>query len=145
MKAVVQRVEKAEVYIEDKKTASIGKGLVVLLGVTHSDTEKEAGYLAEKIAGLRVFEDTNGKMNLSGLEVAAQFLVVSQFTLYGDCSKGRRPSFTMAARAFTAEKLYNCFVEKLRSYGPSVLTGEFQAKMVVSLENDGPVTLIVES
>ena len=145
MKAVVQRVRKATVYIEGKEIAGIGKGLVILLGITHTDTQKEADYLAEKIACLRIFDDVSTKMNLSGLDVGAQFLVVSQFTLYGDCRKGRRPSYTEAAPPEIAEPLYKYFIQRLKRYNILVQAGEFQAKMIVSLENDGPVTLIVET
>lgn len=145
MRAVVQRVKKASVYIDDKKTAGIEKGLVVLVGITHTDTEKICDFMADKIVNLRIFEDKDGKMNISGLDIEAEFLVVSQFTLYGDCSKGRRPSYTDAAPPEKAIPLYGYFIERLRSYGVKVETGEFQAKMLVSLENDGPVTLIVDS
>lgn len=145
MRAVVQRVKKASVSIADKNTGKIGKGLVVLLGITHSDTEKTADFMADKISNLRIFDDNEGKMNLSGLDVGAEFLIVSQFTLYGDCHKGRRPSYTEAAPPEKAIPLYEYFSEKIRSYGVKVETGQFQTKMLVSLENDGPVTLIVES
>lgn len=144
MRAVVQRVKKAFVSINGKEIARIGHGLVVLIGITHSDSQKNADFLAEKIVNLRIFEDRDGKMNLSGLDVGAEFLVVSQFTLYGDCRKGRRPSFTDAAVPEKAVPLYEYFVDRLRSYGVKVETGRFQAKMLVGLENDGPVTFIVE-
>lgn len=143
MKAVVQRVKKAGVSVGDKKIASIGEGVVILLGITHTDTEKTADFMADKITNLRIFDDRDGKMNLSGLDIGAEFLVVSQFTLYGDCCKGRRPSYTDAAGPEKAEPLYKYFIEKLRSYGVNVQTGEFQKEMLVSLENNGPVTLIV--
>lgn len=145
MRAVVQRVKKASVYVDNKKTAKIKHGLVVFLGITHSDTQKEADFLADKIANLRIFDDKEGKLNLSGLDVGAEFLVVSQFTLYGDCRKGRRPSYTEAAPPGKAVPLYEYFINRLRSYGVKVETGQFQAEMLVSLDNDGPVTLIVES
>lgn len=145
MKAVVQRVKKASVYINSKKTASIEKGLVVFIGIAHEDKEETADFMADKITNLRIFEDKDGKMNLSGLDVGAEFLVVSQFTLYGDCRKGRRPSYTDAAPSEKAIPLYEYFIEKLRGYGVKVETGQFQAKMLVSLENDGPVTLILDS
>lgn len=145
MKAVVQRVKKASVYIDNKQVANTGKGLVVLIGITHSDTQKDADLMADKIANLRIFDDVDGKMNLSGLDIGAEFLVVSQFTLYGDCRKGRRPSYTDAAPQEKAIPLYEYFVEKLRSYGVKVETGQFKASMLVTLENDGPVTLIVET
>lgn len=143
MKAVVQRVKKAGVSVGDRKIASIGEGVVILLGITHTDTEKTADFMADKITNLRIFDDRDGRMNLSGLDIGAEFLVVSQFTLYGDCSKGRRPSYTDAAGPEKAEPLYKYFIEKLRSYGVKVETGEFQKEMLVSLENNGPVTLIV--
>lgn len=139
MRAVVQRVKKASVYIDNKETARINPGLVVFIGITHTDTQKTADFMADKIANLRIFDDK------SGLDIGAEFLVVSQFTLYGDCRKGRRPSYTDAAPAEKAVPLYEYFVEKLRGYGVKVETGQFQAKMLVSLENDGPVTLIVET
>lgn len=145
MKAVVQRVKRASVSIDTEEIASISKGLVVLLGITHSDTEKDADYLADKIVRLRIFEDPAGKMNLSSLDVGAQFIIVSQFTLYGACRKGRRPSFTDAAPPEVAEPLYRYFVEKVQGYGVEVATGRFQARMIVSMENEGPVTLIVET
>lgn len=124
---------------------SIGKGLVVLLGVTHSDTAADADYLLEKIAHLRVFPDEAGKMNRSLLDVGGALLVVSQFTLYGDCRKGRRPSFDAAAPAEAARALYEYFVEAARRRGVRVETGVFQAHMEVALVNDGPVTLILET
>jgi D-tyrosyl-tRNA(Tyr) deacylase len=145
MKAVVQRVKKASVLVHGKEIGKIGCGLVVLLGVKTDDSEKDADFLAEKIANLRIFDDSAGKLNLSGIDVGAEILVVSQFTLYGDCRKGRRPSYTDAAPPEEAEPLYNYFVERLRSYGIKVETGRFQAEMIVSLDNDGPVTLIVDS
>lgn len=145
MKTVIQRVKKASVHIDSKKTASIEKGLVVFIGITHTDKKETADFMADKIVNLRIFEDKEEKMNLSGLDVGAEFLVVSQFTLYGDCRKGRRPSYTDAAAPEKAIPLYEYFIEKLRSYNVKVETGRFQAKMLVSLENDGPVTLIVES
>ena len=145
MKAVVQRVKKASISVDNEEIAQIGKGLVILLGVSGKDTEKEADFLAEKVINLRVFDDSDSKMNLSGLDVGAQFLVVSQFTVYGDCRKGRRPSYTDAAAPDKAEELYEYFVNKIRNNKVEVATGKFQAKMLVSLENDGPVTIIVES
>jgi len=145
VKAVVQRVKKACVSIDNKVTAEIGNGAVVLIGITYSDTRKDAEFMADKIANLRIFDDKEGKMNLSGLDIGAEFLVVSQFTLYGDCRKGRRPSYTDAAPPEVAIPLYEYFVEKLRGYGVKVETGRFQAEMLVNLENDGPVTLIVET
>ena len=145
MRAVVQRVSSASVDSEGVRTGTIGRGFLVLLGVTHSDTEGDAQWLAEKIAGLRVFEDEEGKLNRSLLDVGGEMLVVSQFTLYGDCRRGRRPSFSEAARPETANALYEKFVEYARQTGVSVQTGVFQTMMAVSLVNDGPVTLIIDT
>ncbi|MGE0083632.1 MAG: D-aminoacyl-tRNA deacylase [Desulfococcaceae bacterium] len=145
MKAVVQRVKENSVTVEGKRISSIGKGLLVLLGVAEGDGEKEALYLADKIANLRIFEDENGKMNRSLLDIHGEMLVVSQFTLLGDCRKGRRPSFIQAAGPEKANELYQYFVAKIREMGVSVQTGQFRAMMDVALINDGPVTLIVES
>lgn len=145
MKAVLQRVKKASVKVDGEVIASIGKGVIVLLGVKNDDTEKEADYIAKKTANLRIFEDKDGKMNLSNLDVGGEFMVVSQFTLYGDCKKGRRPSYTSVALPEKAEKLHDYFVKKLKEYNVKVQTGKFGAKMLVSIDNDGPVTLIVEN
>ena len=145
MRAVVQRVSRGDVTVEGETTGTILKGLVVLLGVSRDDTEKEARYLADKISALRIFEDEADKMNLSLKDVGGGMLVVSQFTLYGDCSKGRRPSFGEAAPPDKADTLYNAFIEAVRFQGVPVETGRFQTHMEVSLVNDGPVTLIVES
>ncbi len=145
MRAVVQRVSKASVAVNGKEISAIGRGFLVLLGVTHSDGEEEAAYLARKIAGLRLFEDAQGKMNLSLADVNGEVLVVSQFTLYGDARKGRRPSFTQAARPKQAEPLVERFVAHLRSAGIPTQTGQFQAHMDVCLCNDGPVTLILDT
>jgi len=131
--------------VDGDVTGTIGTGLMVLLGVGRGDTEKESHYLADKISGLRVFEDEAGKMNHSLAEVGGAMLVVSQFTLYGDCSKGRRPSFIDAAPPEEADKLYTAFIEAVRFKGIPVKTGRFRTHMEVSLTNDGPVTLIVES
>ena len=144
LKAVIQRVSSARVSTGGQAVGEIEKGLVILLGVGKSDTETEAKWLARKCAGLRVFEDRQGLMNLSLTDVGGQALVVSQFTLYGDCEKGRRPSFTGAAPPELAEELYRIFVQGLRSEGVRVETGQFQAKMLVEIANDGPVTLILE-
>ncbi len=144
MKAVVQRVSGAGVTVAGEVVAGIGRGLVILLGVKKGDTADQALWLARKCAGLRVFEDEKGLMNLSLGDVGGAALVVSQFTLYGDCEKGRRPSFTEAAPPETAETLYEVFVRTLRDEGIPVETGRFQAKMLVEIANDGPVTLIVE-
>ena len=144
MKAVVQRVSDAGVTVAGEAVARIGTGLVILLGVKKGDTEEAARWLARKCAGLRVFEDEKGLMNLSLGDVGGAVLVVSQFTLYGDCEKGRRPSFAEAAPPEVAETLYEVFVTTLRDEGISVETGRFQAKMLVEIANDGPVTLILE-
>ncbi len=145
MKAVIQRVSESTVHVSDRKIGTIGNGLMVLLGVAKGDTEKEAAWLADKIINLRVFEDDHHKMNRSLLDTDGQMLVVSQFTLYGDCRKGRRPSFVKAADPKLAEALYCSFVEKVKSSGIQVATGQFRAMMQVSLINNGPVTLIVET
>jgi len=146
MRALIQRVRKASVSIDGKVVGEIGHGLLILFGVTHSDTEADAAYLAEKLANLRIFEDADGKMNQSLLDCSGEALVVSQFTLYGDCRKGRRPGFSDAALPEQAIPLYEKFVELLSArIGKKVPTGEFGADMLVSLENDGPVTFMVES
>lgn len=145
MRAVVQRVTSAKVEVEAAVTGEITGGVLVLLGVAKPDTQADAEYLAEKIAGLRIFSDDAGKMNLSLLDTGGAMLAVSQFTLYGDCRKGRRPSFDHAAGAEQARALYEHFVAAARRAGLRVETGIFQAHMAVSLVNDGPVTLIVES
>jgi len=145
MRAVVQRVRKSRVTVEGNITGEISKGLMILLGVGQEDSIKDIEYLVEKIINLRIFEDKNGKMNLSVLEVGGELLVVSQFTLYGDCRKGRRPSYDKAARPEIAKELYEKFVEKCRSYGISTQTGIFQADMLVDISNDGPVTLLLDS
>jgi D-tyrosyl-tRNA(Tyr) deacylase len=144
MRALVQRVSRASVTVDDDVVGQIGPGFVVLLGVTHGDTQAEVDWLANKIAGLRVFEDRDGKMNASLADVEGALLVVSQFTLYGDARKGRRPSFTQAARPETAEPLVEAFVARLRARGFTVATGIFGAYMAVEIHNDGPVTLMLE-
>lgn len=144
MRAVVQRAIKASVSVEGRVVGSIGRGLVVLLGVTHDDGETEARFLANKVANLRVFSDDQGKFNLSALEVEADALVVSQFTLYGDARKGRRPSFTQAAPPEVAEPLVEKFVGFLRKEGLHVETGIFGAMMLVEIHNDGPVTILLQ-
>jgi len=145
MRAVVQRVLRGNVTVDGKVVGSIGKGYVVLLGVSEQDTSEDVAYMAEKIVNLRIFEDADGKMNLSLLDVKGELLAVSQFTLYGDCRKGRRPSFATAARPEKAQMLYNEFVEKCRDMGVKTETGIFQADMKVEILNDGPVTVIVDS
>ncbi|MFN7933914.1 MAG: D-aminoacyl-tRNA deacylase [Bryobacteraceae bacterium] len=145
MKAVIQRVRRASVTVDGAVSGAIGSGLLVLLGVGKGDTEAAADYLATKIAGLRIFPDAEGKMNLSLVDAAGAMLVVSQFTLYGDCRKGRRPSFDAAAPPDEARRLYEYFVSRVRAANIQVETGVFQAHMDVELLNDGPVTLIVES
>lgn len=145
MRAVVQRVIKADVTVEDKVTGSIENGLVVLLGVEEEDGEGDAVYLAEKIAGLRIFEDEEGKMNLSVKDVGGALLAVSQFTLFGDCRKGKRPSFIKAARPEKANDLYRRFVTLCREQELHVEEGIFQAEMLVRIHNDGPVTILIDS
>jgi D-tyrosyl-tRNA(Tyr) deacylase len=145
MRAVVQRVKSSSVIVEGKVVGEIGKGLLVLLGVAKPDTSEDADYLADKIVNLRIFEDENSKMNRSLLAAGGQMLVVSQFTLLGDCKKGRRPSFVHAAGQDQAVRLYERFIDQARQKGVSVKTGRFRSMMDVFLINDGPVTLIVES
>jgi len=145
MRAVVQRVASARVTVEGQTVGEIGPGVVVLLGIGRDDADEDIRYLADKIVNLRIFEDGEGKMNRSLLETKGEALVVSQFTLYGDCRKGRRPSFAEAAPPERAEGIYTSFVEQMRRYGVPVATGTFQAHMLLSLENDGPVTLMVDS
>jgi D-tyrosyl-tRNA(Tyr) deacylase len=145
MRALLQRVTEARVTVDGRVTGEIGAGLLVLLGVSKLDTEAEAEFVAQKVLNLRIFEDENGKMNRSLLDTGGAMLVVSQFTLYGDCRKGRRPSFDDAAPAEQARALYEHFVAVARRSTPRVETGVFQAHMAVSLVNDGPVTLIVET
>ena len=145
MRAVVQRVTRCSVTVETETVGTIGPGLLVLLGVANGDTPREADWLASKIAHLRIFEDEDGKLNRSLLEEGGEMLVVSQFTLYGDCRRGRRPSFVQAAPPEKGELLYERFVEQLRDLGIVVATGRFRSLMDVHLVNHGPVTLIVES
>ena len=145
MKFVAQRVGRATLSVSDTPVSEIGYGLVVFLGVKEGDTEKEAQKCMEKLAGLRVFEDDGGKMNLSVRDVGGEILLVSQFTLYGDCSHGRRPYFGNAMEPVGANAMYEKFVEYVRSHGVHVETGEFGADMKVTLTNDGPVTIILES
>ncbi len=145
MRAVVQRVSRAQVTVADELTGAVNKGLLVLVGVTEGDTEKDAQYLADKVTGLRIFEDENGKMNLSVKDVGGEILSVSQFTLYGDCRKGKRPSFDKAARPEAANMLYEKFNELCRQQGVQVETGVFRSHMQVELVNDGPVTILLDS
>jgi D-aminoacyl-tRNA deacylase len=145
MRACIQRVSQAEVIADGEVTGRIGRGLVVLLGVAHDDGESQVDWLVDKIVGLRIFEDDSDKMNRSLAEVGGAMLVVSQFTLYGDSRKGRRPSFTDAAPPERAERLYEAFVERVGKKGVEVATGRFRAHMYLSLVNDGPVTLWVDT
>ena len=145
MRAVIQRVSRAEVKVEGKITGAIKSGLVVLLGVHNDDSDGDVAWLGDKIIHLRIFDDIEGKMNLSLLDTGGAMLVVSQFTLLGDCRKGRRPSWSHAARPALAEKLYHDFISRVRHHGIDVRTGQFQAMMEVDLTNDGPVTLLLDS
>jgi len=145
MRAVVQRVSRASVKVGGEFTGKIGEGLLILLGVTHVDTEADAAYLAEKIAGLRIFEDAAGKMNRSVVDVGGAVLAVSQFTLFGDVRKGKRPSFDDAARPERARELYEHLVERVRMLGLHCETGRFQEMMEVELVNQGPVTILLDS
>lgn len=145
MRAILQRVSCAKVTVEGRTTGEIGSGLLVLLGVRKGDTTEQAEYLLDRVLGLRIFADADGKMNLSLLDCGGALLVVSQFTLYGDTRKGRRPGFDAAAPPETARALYEHFVAKARERGVKVETGEFQAMMSVELVNEGPVTFLVES
>ncbi|MBN2306642.1 D-tyrosyl-tRNA(Tyr) deacylase [Candidatus Peregrinibacteria bacterium] len=145
MKALIQRSKGAKVSVDGKTIGEIGDGLVILLGVTHKDTEKDVDFLVNKIVNLRIFPGKGGSFDTSALDGKKEILVVSQFTLYGSCKKGRRPDFTEAAGPEQAETLYKFFVQKLREAGLKVATGQFQAYMQVDLNNDGPVTLVLES
>ncbi len=145
MRLVIQRVSQAKVTVQGKEVGAIGPGLCLFLGVAKGDTEENSNYLVQKSVELRIFEDDEGKFNRTLLDVGGEALVVSQFTLYGDCTKGRRPSFSHAASLEEAERLYQQFVQKLRDKGPRVATGQFKAKMEVSLVNSGPVTFIIDS
>jgi D-tyrosyl-tRNA(Tyr) deacylase len=145
MRAVVQRVSRAQVAVSGEITGEIGLGLLVLLGVGRDDTEADASYLAEKIVGLRIFEDVSGKMNLALAEVGGSLLAISQFTLYGDVRRGKRPSFDAAAPPEKARKLYELFVERIRARGLRCETGRFQEMMKVELVNEGPVTILLDS
>lgn len=145
MRTVVQRVSRAEVMVNDAVVGSIGSGLLALVAISRKDTEADLQWMARKIAELRIFNDDQGKLNLSLQDMRGELLVVSQFTLYGDCKKGRRPSYSDAASPAQAENLYLKFVEIVRQYIPNVQTGQFQAMMKVHLTNDGPITLILDS
>ena len=145
MRALVQRAARAAITINGTPAGTMGAGLVVLLGITHSDSENDVRYLADKCLGLRIFADENGKMNRSLLDVGGDLMIVSQFTLYGDCRHGKRPGFTDAANPVHAIPLYEAFIARCREAVPGLLTGEFGADMQVELVNDGPVTLMLES
>ena len=145
MRAVVQRVKNSEVKVDDNIIGSIDSGLLVFLGIGNEDAMDDIDYLIDKIVNLRVFEDQQGKMNLSALDLGKDIMIISQFTLYGDCRKGRRPSFFDAAPPDQAERLYDVFVNKINNYDLKIATGEFQAMMDIDLVNDGPVTLLLDS
>lgn len=145
MKAVIQRVSQAEVRVNAKRIGAIGKGILIFIGISKKDTPEDADYLVKKIVQLRMFEDDEGKMNLSAIDVGGELLAISQFTLYGNCRKGRRPSFDKAADPQKGEELYDYFVSELRKQNLKVETGQFQAMMDVDLVNDGPVTFILQS
>jgi D-tyrosyl-tRNA(Tyr) deacylase len=145
MRAVIQRVKSAEVYVAGQLSGKIGNGLLVFVGVAKGDGENDVSFMVSKLPELRIFEDASGKFNLSLKEMGGEILIVSQFTLYGDCRKGRRPSFTEAEEPAAAKNLYNRLISKLREQEIPVQTGEFQAKMEVHLINDGPVTLLLDS
>ena len=145
MRAVVQRVASSRVSVDENITGEIERGLLVLLGVTHEDSSEDVDYLLEKIVNLRIFEDENEKMNLSLKDINGELLVVSQFTLYGDCRKGRRPNFTNAAKPDLANELYEEFIEKASKQNIKVGTGKFGANMMVELTNEGPVTILIDS
>lgn len=145
MKALVQRVSSGAVKIDGETVGKIGQGLVILLGICHADGPAEADFVADKCVNLRIFMDEAGKMNRSLLEIGGEVLIISQFTLYGDCRKGRRPGFNDAAGPEQAEPLYEYFIERVRKSGVNVATGVFGACMQVTINNDGPVTLMVES
>ena len=145
MRAVVQRVKNAKVEVDSEITGEIDSGLLVFLGIGKEDTKKDADYLLEKVINLRIFEDEEDRLNLSALDLDKDLMVVSQFTLFGDCRQGRRPSFFEAAPPAKAEKLYDYFVEEAKKSKLKIATGEFQAMMDVSMVNDGPVTILVDS
>ena len=145
MRAVIQRVNNASVEVDGKTVGEIGKGLLVFLGVGDGDTDADLNYIADKTAGLRIFSDEDDKMNLSVTDIDGEILVVSQFTLYGDCRKGRRPNFTSSMEPVTAEKMYEDFIKTIESKGIKTAHGEFGADMKVSISNDGPVTIMLDS
>ncbi len=145
MRAVVQRVNSSKVTVQNRIAAQIGKGINVLIGITHEDTEKDVLYILDKIVNLRIFEDKEGKMNLSVKDIGGSILAVSQFTLYGDVRKGKRPSFTQAAEYQKAEKLYEAFILKAKETGLDVQSGIYGADMCVEIHNDGPVTILIDS
>lgn len=145
MRAVVQRVKKSSVTVEEKITGKIGQGLMVLIGVEDGDSEKDVDYIADKVCGLRIFEDEQGKMNLSVEDIGGEVLAVSQFTLLADARKGRRPSFTKAAAPDEANALYRKVIDKIESRNINVEEGVFQAEMMVEIHNDGPVTILLDS
>jgi len=145
MRLVVQRVRRARVTVDGNEVAAVSRGAVVLLGVARDDTDEDAAYLARKVSGLRIFDDEDGKLNNDIRDTGGSFLVVSQFTLYGDCRKGNRPSYIEAAGPGPGREKYDAFVRHLREQGHTVQTGRFQETMVVELDNDGPVTLVIES
>ncbi len=145
MRAVIQRVKQARVAVANHTVGEIGRGLLTFLGVGREDTREDADYLADKVVNLRIFEDSEGKLNFSLKDIGGEILIVSQFTLYADCRKGRRPSFSLAAEPDLARKLYQYFTSKVKSQGVKVALGEFQAKMEVELINEGPVTILLDS
>lgn len=145
MRGVIQRVKSAQVEVKGKVIGTIGFGFLVFLGISREDNYEDADYLAEKTINLRIFEDKEGKLNRSLLDIGGEMLIVSQFTLFADCRKGRRPSFTAAAEPEEAKKLYQYFIERVKQKGINVATGEFQAVMEVSLINNGPVTILIDS
>jgi len=145
MRAVVQRVSKASVSVDSEVVGKISNGIVVLLGVGKDDTEEDVRYLADKIVNLRIFEDSEGKMNLSLLDIKGEALIISQFTLYGDCRRGRRPSYSDSASPEVAKMLYEKFIDSVKLYGIHVETGIFAADMLVEIHNNGPVTLLIDS
>ncbi len=145
MKAILQRVSEATIKVDGEFRGEIGKGLVVLLGIKDGDTEKDIDYMINKIINLRIFDDEDGKLNKSLLDESGELMIVSNFTLYGDTKKGRRPSYIEAAKPDVAKEIYNKFIEKLGKTGIKFEQGEFQAYMEVDIQNDGPITLIVES